>query len=63
MVDRRIPRPHDLAPLIQFKTPEWNGMKSRLAAALTIYDLRDITKHRTPKVAFDYAEGVAEAEI
>ena len=63
MVDRRFPRPHDLAPLIRFKKPELNARKRRLAAALTIYDLRDIAKHRTPKVAFDYTEGAAEAEI
>jgi len=46
-----------------FKTPEPNAEKRRLDAALTIYDLRDIAKRRTPKAAFDYTEGAAEAEI
>jgi L-lactate dehydrogenase (cytochrome) len=63
MVDRRFPKPHDLAPLMRFKRPELNARKRRLAQALTIYDLRDIAKRRTPKVAFDYTEGAAEAEI
>ena len=63
MVDRRIPRIKDLAPLMQFKVPELNAKKRRLDAALTIHDLRAIAKKRTPKAAFDYTEGAAEAEI
>jgi L-lactate dehydrogenase (cytochrome) len=63
MVERRIPKIKDLAPLMRFKTPELNGKKRRLDGALTIYDLRDIAKRRTPKAAFDYTEGAAEAEI
>ena len=35
----------------------------RLSAALTIEDLRAIARRRTPKAAFDYTEGAAEAEI
>jgi L-lactate dehydrogenase (cytochrome) len=63
MVDRRLPKFTDLAPLMQFKVPELNGKKRRLDAALTIHDLRAIAKKRTPKAAFDYTEGAAEAEI
>ena len=63
MVERRFPNPHDLAPLLKFKVPELNARKRRLAAALTIYDLRDIARRRTPRAAFDYTEGAAEAEI
>ncbi|WP_120338458.1 alpha-hydroxy acid oxidase [Cryobacterium soli] len=63
MVDRRIPRIKDLAPLMQFKVPELNAKKRRLDAALTIHDLRAIAKKRTPKAAFDYTEGAAEGEI
>lgn len=63
MVDRRIPRVRDLAPLMKFKTPELNARKRRLESALTIQDLRRIAKRRTPKPAFDYTEGAAEAEI
>ena len=63
MVQRRIPKIKDLAPLMQFKSPELNAKKRRLAAALTIDDLRTIAKRRTPKAAFDYTEGAAEAEL
>jgi len=59
---RQVPRPHDLRPLIQFKRPEVNPTRRRLDAALTIGDLRRIAKRRTPKAAFDYADGAAEAE-
>jgi len=63
MVQRRIPKYKDLRPLMNFKTPEFNAKKRRLQSALTISDLRDIAKRRTPKAAFDYTEGAAEAEI
>lgn len=63
MVERRIPKVKDLAPLMRFKRPELNARKRRLQSALTIYDLRDIAKRRTPRAAFDYTEGAAEAEI
>jgi L-lactate dehydrogenase (cytochrome) len=62
-VKRQIPRPHDLRPLIQFKKPEVSRTRRRLDAALTIGDLRRIAKRRTPKAAFDYTDGAAEAEI
>jgi L-lactate dehydrogenase (cytochrome) len=60
---RRLPKYKDLAPLMQFKSPELNAKKRRLDQALTIWDLRTIAKKRTPKAAFDYTEGAAEAEI
>lgn len=62
-VQRRVPRPKDLAPLMQFKKPDFNASRRRLSAALTIEDLRTIAKRRTPKAAFDYTEGAAEGEI
>jgi L-lactate dehydrogenase (cytochrome) len=62
-MQRRFPKPRDLAPLMHFKTPELNAKKRRLENALTIHDLRKIAQRRTPKAAFDYTEGAAEAEI
>jgi L-lactate dehydrogenase (cytochrome) len=62
-LQRRFPRPRDLAPLMQFKRPEFDAKKRRLDRALTIWDLRRIAARRTPKAAFDYTEGAAEAEI
>jgi len=63
MVERRIPRYRDLAPLMNFARPEFNAKKRRLEKALTIHDLQRIAQRRTPRAAFDYTEGAAEAEI
>jgi L-lactate dehydrogenase (cytochrome) len=60
---RRFPRPRDLAPLMKFKKPTLNAKKRRLQEALTIHDLRRIAQRRTPKAAFDYTDGAAEAEL
>ena len=62
-VQRRVPRPADLAPLMQFKKIDLNATRRRLSAALTVEDLRKIAKRRTPKAAFDYTEGAAEGEL
>ncbi len=63
MVKRQAPNPVELMKLMKFKKPTLNGKKRRLDSALTIYDLRAIAKRRTPKAAFDYTEGAAEAEL
>ncbi len=63
MVTRQLPQITELLELMQFKKPELNGRKRRLDAALTIADLRTIAKRRTPKAAFDYTDGAAEAEL
>ncbi|BAV41629.1 alpha-hydroxy acid oxidase [Mycobacterium ulcerans] len=62
-VDRRLPRVGDLAPLMQFKRPQFNRTKRRLETALTIEDLRRVAKRRTPRAAFDYTDGAAEDEL
>ncbi|WP_370616882.1 alpha-hydroxy acid oxidase [Mumia qirimensis] len=62
-MDRRVPRPRDFGPLLKFKKPVLSPRKRRLAAALTIEDLRAIAKRRTPKPAFDYTDGAAEEEL
>ncbi|GGK92388.1 L-lactate dehydrogenase (cytochrome) [Curtobacterium luteum] len=62
-VVRQIPKVRDLAPLLQFKKPTLPGRRQRLDSALTIWDLRAIAARRTPRAAFDYTEGAAEAEI
>jgi L-lactate dehydrogenase (cytochrome)/glycolate oxidase len=61
MTERRLPRRHDLAPLIRFKRPVLSPRERRLAAALTIEDLRRIAKRRTPRAAFDYTDGAADS--
>ncbi|MDI3315765.1 MAG: alpha-hydroxy acid oxidase [Mycobacterium sp.] len=62
-VKRRVPRARDLAPLIGFRKPRLNRTARRLQTALTIQDLRRIARRRTPKAAFDYADGAAEDEL
>lgn len=62
-MQRRVPKVRDLAPLIQFKRPQFDRTKRRLDAALTIEDLRRIAKRRTPRAAFDYTDGAAEDEL
>jgi L-lactate dehydrogenase (cytochrome) len=63
MVTRQVPKPSEIFELMQFRKPELNARKRRLAAALTIYDLRDIARRRTPRAAFDYADGAADGEL
>lgn len=63
MVKRQFPNPVELAKLMRFKTPTLDAKKRRLEGALTIYDLKDIAKRRTPKAAFDYTDGAAEGEL
>ncbi|MCW2845229.1 MAG: alpha-hydroxy-acid oxidizing protein, partial [Nocardioides sp.] len=60
---RQLPKRRDLAPLLTFKKPTLSPKERRLAAALTIEDLRRIAKRRTPKAAFDYTDGAADGEV
>ena len=59
---RRRPRLRELTPLLGFDVPALNGTERRLAAALTIGDLRALARRRTLRAAFDYADGAAEGE-
>jgi L-lactate dehydrogenase (cytochrome) len=63
VTDRRLPRRRDLAPLLKFKRPVLSPKERRLAAALTIEDLRRAAKRRTPRAAFDYTDGAADGEV
>jgi L-lactate dehydrogenase (cytochrome) len=63
MTERQIPKPGEIFELMRFRKPELDGRKRRLAAALTIDDLRAIARRRTPRAAFDYTDGAAEAEV
>jgi L-lactate dehydrogenase (cytochrome)/glycolate oxidase len=62
-MDRRLPKRHDLAPLLRFKRPVWSPKQRRLAGALTVEDLRRIARRRTPRAAFDYTDGAADGEV
>lgn len=62
-VKRQLPKPSELAPLLQFSLPTLRRKQRRLDSAYTIWDLRDIAKRRTPKGPFDYTDGSAESEV
>jgi len=59
----QLPRPRDLAPLVRLRRPTWRASERRLSRALTIGDLREIARRRTPRGPFDYTDGAAEAEL
>ena len=61
-VKRRIPSPKDFAQLLKFRKFVLSPTKRRLSKALTIYDLRDIAKRRTPQAPFDYTDGGSDTE-
>ncbi|HLS72758.1 MAG TPA: alpha-hydroxy acid oxidase, partial [Actinomycetaceae bacterium] len=63
MLNRQVPNPREIFELVQFKRPSLDARRRRLAAALTIEDLRRIAKRRTPAAAFDYTDGAAEDEL
>lgn len=60
---RQFPRISELAPLLKFQTPTIHRKKRRLEKALTIWDLRELAKKRTPRGPFDYTDGAAETEV
>lgn len=62
-IKRQFPHPSELFEQVSLKKPEFNPTTRRLAAALTIEDLRKIAKRRTPRAAFDYTDGAADDEI
>ena len=62
-VKRQFPNPADLAPLLKFSRPTLRRNQARLDKAITIWDLRNIAKKRTPQGPFDYTDGAAESEL
>ena len=62
-VKRQFPKVSELAPLLKFTGPTLHRKEQRLANAVTIWDLREIAKKRTPQGPFDYTDGAAESEV
>ncbi len=60
---RQLPKWSELRPLLRRRPVERDRTRRRLANALTIEDLRDEARRRTPKAVFDYADGAAEQEV
>lgn len=60
---RRVPRPRDFLPLLTLEAPTLKRTRRRLSKSLTIWDLRAAAHRRSPKAAFDYTDGAADAEL
>ncbi len=63
VVERRIPRPAELVPLLRPAPFVRNPTDRRLQRAANIADLRAIARRRTPRAVFDYADGAADGEL
>ena len=63
MVERRIPRPAELLPLLRPAPFVRNATDRRLQRAANIADLRTIARRRTPRAVFDYTDGAADGEL
>jgi L-lactate dehydrogenase (cytochrome) len=63
MTQRQIPRWSELKPLMRPKPIVLDPTRRRLGEALTIGDLRQVARRRTPRSVFDYTDGAAEGEI
>lgn len=60
---RQLPKWSEFRPLLRARPIQFNASRRRLGSALTIADLREIARRRTPRSVFDYTDGAAEAEI
>lgn len=62
-IDRQLPRAAEIRELLRFRSPVMSPVRRRLAAALTIDDLRRAARRSTPRAVFDYVDGAADAEV
>ena len=63
MVQRRLPRPSELRPLLRPAPFVRDADRRRLRRAANIADLRVIARRRTPRAVFDYTDGAADGEL
>jgi L-lactate dehydrogenase (cytochrome) len=63
MVQRRLPRPSELRPLLRPAPFVRDADERRLRRAASIADLRAIARRRTPRAVFDYVDGAADGEL
>jgi L-lactate dehydrogenase (cytochrome) len=60
---RQLPKISEVRELLQFRAPVLDPVRRRLEGALTIEDLRKISRRTTPRAVFDYVDGAAEFEV
>lgn len=63
MVQRRFPRPSELAPLLRPAPFIRDATERRLSKVASIADLRAVARRRTPRAVFDYTDGAADGEL
>jgi L-lactate dehydrogenase (cytochrome) len=63
MPKRQLPRPSELAPLLRVAPRGEGRLDRRLAAAPSIWDLREMARRRAPRAVFDYTDGAANDEV
>jgi len=62
MVQRRLPRPSEVLPLIGRRDPSLSRLQARLERCASIGDVREMARRRTPRSVFDYTDGSAGTE-
>jgi L-lactate dehydrogenase (cytochrome) len=60
---RQLPKPAELAPLLQVRKPTLSPVTRRLGRATDIWALREEARRVTPRAVFDYVDGAAEEEV
>lgn len=63
MVDRRLPRPSEILPLIGGRDRTLTRRQARLERCASIGDVRALAMRRVPRSVFDYTDGAAGSEL
>ena len=63
MVDRRVPRPSEILPLIGGRDRSLTRRQARLERCASIGDVRALAMRRVPRSVFDYTDGAAGSEL
>ena len=63
MVDRRLPRPSEIMPLIGGRDRSLTRRQARLERCASVGDVRALAMRRVPRSVFDYTDGAAGSEL
>ena len=63
MVDRRLPRPSQILPLIGGRDRSLTRRQARLERCASVGDVRALAMRRVPRSVFDYTDGAAGSEL
>lgn len=62
MMQRRLPRPSEILPLIGSPDRSKSRLQRRLERCASVGDIRELAKRSTPKSVFDYTDGGSMSE-